>query len=456
VWLTFDPREIEFLPASQAAAARVRFTNMDLAIYPAGRAPEQLRVNAKYAAPEVSRFRAAEYGPATDVYHLGLFAYYWLAKLLPEGFCGSGLEQFGHALPPLRVFAPELPPGVAPVLSRALAVDPARRFPTPDAFRTEFHAAVERAARRAASAAPVRWEIGLHSRAGQAKTALNRPNEDYALARFFGVSAPSPSGVPHGSGASGPAPRALVAVADGISTCDVGSGDVASRLACTLLEERFGPGTTLRSFTEQIGRYCRDASKNLIDWALDRGHREELLDGRDLMGTTLTAGWLEGNRLAVANLGDSRAYLLDGTGAEQLTVDGDLGSTLLATGVPPEDVREAGSMARALRDCIGGCARGPTGEPAVQEQYCVPAVSVWRLLPGDFVVLCTDGLVEEGAFLDPADIAELLQRHRDLPAMALAAKLADAADARQRLPSTLESQGFGDNISCVVIKVTGP
>jgi len=121
-----------------------------------------------------------------------------------------------------------------------------------------------------------------------------------------------------------------------------------------------------------------------------------------------------------------------------------------------EDVRETGSMARALRDCIGGCARSSKGEPAVQEQYCVPTVSVWRLLPGDFVVLCTDGLIEEGAFLDPADLAELLQRHRDLPAMALAVKLADAADACQRLPSTLEPQGFGDNISCIVIKVIGP
>ena len=35
----------------------------------------------------------------------------------------------------------------------------------------------------------------------------------------------------------------------------------------------------------------------------------------------LTAAWLEGNSLMLANLGDSRAYLIQGNRAEQLTVD---------------------------------------------------------------------------------------------------------------------------------------
>jgi serine/threonine protein phosphatase PrpC len=439
VWLTFDPRELEFLPGDVPGTfPQVRFTNLDLAVYPQGRCPERLHFNAKFAAPEVCRFRAPDVGPATDTFHLAAFAYYWLARLLPGGFFGAGLEAFGFAIPPLRTFAPSLPPGIAPVLARGLAVEPARRFPTPAVLCAELRAALERAERRENSTTPVQWDIGVNTRPGKAKTALGRANEDYALVRPFS-----------------PAAKTLLAVADGISSCDVGNGELASRMACEELARALGPQCSLDSFPLAVTMACRAAARTLIDWAEREGHRQRLLDGDDLMGTTLVAAWLEGNRLALANLGDSRAYLLDETGIEQLTVDGDLGSALLSAGVPPEDVREAGSMAKALRDCVGGYTRTPSGELKVQEQHCTPTVTFWRLVPGDVVVLCTDGLVEEGIFLDPQTLAELVGRHKDLTAQAQAVKLADAAEALQRPPTPHEPEGFGDNISCVVIKVLG-
>ncbi|MCI0460769.1 MAG: protein phosphatase 2C domain-containing protein [Gemmataceae bacterium] len=438
VWLTFDPAGIELLTAPGKPAGRVRFTNLDLSVYPARACPERLVFNPKFAAPEVARFRAADVGPATDVFHLALFAYYWLARLLPTGFFGSGLELFDFALPPLRIFAPLLPPGIAAVLHRGLAVEPARRFSSPSAFRTEFQAAVERAARRAASTTPVRCDLGSHTGTGKAKSALGRENQDFALERCY-------------SGG-----RALLAVADGISTCDVGNGALASRMTCQLLETTFGAECSLEQFTTGIPAACRRAAQDLLSWAIRNAYRQRLIEGQNLMGTTLTVAWLEGNQLALANLGDSRAYLVDGTGpAEQLTVDGDLGSTLLAAGVPPEDVREAGPLTRALRDCVGGCVRSSVGELTIDEKCSTPRVSTWRLLPGDLVVLCTDGLVEEGIFLDPATLADLLRRHRDLSASELAVKLVDAADELQRPPSAAEPDGFGDNISCIVIKVLG-
>jgi protein phosphatase len=325
------------------------------------------------------------------------------------------------------------------VLQRGLAVEPARRFETPSAFRAEFQVAVERADRRAGSTAAVSCDTGSHTRTGKAKEGLGRDNQDFALERRY------------------PGEKALLAVADGISTCDVGNGTLASRMTCQLLEATFGAESSLEQFTAGITAACRRAAQDLLGWAIRNAHRQRLIEGADLMGTTLTAAWLEGNRLALANLGDSRAYLVDGTGpAEQLTVDGDLGSTLLAAGVPPEDVREAGSLTRALRDCVGGCVRSSVGDLSIDERCCTPRVSTWRLLPGDFVVLCTDGLVEEGIFLDPARLAELLRLHRELSASELAVKLVDAADALQRPPSASEPDGFGDNISCVVIKVLAP
>jgi serine/threonine protein phosphatase PrpC len=434
VWLTFDPREVELAPPG--VAPLLRFTNLDLAVYPVGRCPERLVVVPAFASPEVCRFQENELGPRTDVFHLALFAYYWLARLLPQGFPGGGLERFQHALPPLRIFAPQLFPGLQHVLTRGLALDPAKRFPTPAVFAAEFRRALARAEERTVSQTPVRWEIGSHTRTGRAKTAVQRANEDYVLVRPFA----SPQ-------------RALVAVADGISSCEVGSGALASLLSCVVLETTFAADGRASTFGVNMLAACKRASEAMLSWALERGHREKLLAGQDLMGTTLTVGWLEGNHLSAGNLGDSRVYLVTAEFVEQLTVDGDMASGLLAAGVPPEEVAELGSASRALRDCVGGCCRSPTGELVVNDKYSRPALSSWSLLPGDVVVLCTDGLVEEGLFLEPMELAAILRPQLDLPAEKLALKLVEAADARQRLPSPREPEGFGDNISCIVIKI---
>jgi serine/threonine protein phosphatase PrpC len=431
VWLTFDPRDIEL------ADGQLRLTNLDLAVYPAGRCPEGLEVVPAYAAPEVGRFRDAQVGPRTDVFHLAMFAYYWLARYLAHGFFGEGLEAFGYALPPLRVYAPALPPGVAGVLARGQLIDPAGRYASVGELSTAFRAALERCERRWRSAAPVAWDVGLHTRAGAVKAALGRANEDCGLVRRYG----SPE-------------RCLAVVADGISCCDVGSGAVASRTVCDLVDATFGPNAGAADFPQRIGSACRQGARALLEWALGQGEGPRLSAGGQLMGTTLTAAWLEGNTLSLANVGDSRAYLIDEGGVEQLTVDGDLGSALLAAGAPPEEVVQLGGLARALHDCVGGCYRTPAGELAIDEDRCRPRLTRWPLLPGDVVVLCTDGLVEEGAFLTPEELEDLVRRHGDLPAAALAEKLADAADARQRLPSAEEPEGFGDNITCAVIKIS--
>ena len=434
-WLTFDPQEIEEAIDGQETGS-LWFTNMDLALFPARHSPEKLQVRPAYAAPEVSRFRAADLGPASDVFHLAMFAYYWLAGLLPAGFPGNGLESFGHALPPLRTYAPGLPPGVSGVLARGLALEPRQRYPSPGAFCTALQKVHHRAQQRWGALDPVTWEIGQHSRTGRAKSAANRENEDHVLVQSFA----NPE-------------RSLLAIADGITTCTVGSGALASWITCLILENAIDNQTSQDTFSSKVIDVCRRGAESLLAWAVEKGYEDQLVEGSDLMGSTLLAGWLEGNTLSLANVGDSRAYLIDGASVEQLTNDGDLGTELLAAGSPPEEVKALGAMARGLRDCIGGCAVGPEGELKILEDYCQPALSNWPLLPGDVVVLCSDGLVEEGAFLEPEKMGEIVRSHPHLSAAALAEQLAQAADALQRLPSPLEPDGFGDNITCVIIRV---
>ncbi|MFO0970188.1 MAG: SpoIIE family protein phosphatase [Gemmataceae bacterium] len=223
----------------------------------------------------------------------------------------------------------------------------------------------------------------------------------------------------------------MLAVADGISTCDVGSGRLASWLTIQTLARAFGPDADAAGFGAAVADAARRSAASLLEWALEKGYEQQLRDGADLMGTTLTVAWLEGRELRLANLGDSRAYLIDEHDVEQLTVDGDLGSSLLGQGYPPETLIEISGMAAPPEISAAVSSTTPASShsrrPVPAAFYSLP------LLPGDILVLCTDGLVEEGMFLEPETLGHLVRTHRDRPAQQIAELLADSADTLQRL-----------------------
>jgi protein phosphatase len=398
---------------------------------------KDFRMVPAWTPPEVFHDQVSQIGPRTDVYHLALFTYYWLSGLLPKGFPGKGLAFFDFAMPPLRVLAPTLPVGIAGAVMAGLEVEPGRRPVSPRAFCAELRAALHEVRKRANPCQRSAWDIGSHTRTGRTKEAKGGVNQDAVLIRRF----PNPE-------------RVLLVVADGLSCCDVGSGDVASRLVCEAIDVSFGQSSHGSDFSTEIPCACRRGAEAMLAWALDGGERLRLKTGQDLMATTVLAAWLEGGTLTVANAGDSRAYLIHERGIEQLTVDADLGCTLLAAGSPPENVIELGPVTRALRSCVGGVLyKSATDELVVDDARFRLVVNRWKLLPGETVILCSDGLVEEGAFLEPEELLELVRQNSDLSAEALAVALSEAADARQSLPSQDEPEGCGDNISCCVIKI---
>lgn len=95
-----------------------------------------------YMAPEQIHGEAV--GPAGDVWALGVILYEMLAGRPP--FVGSRiaalLEQITAAAPPPLQ---SVPPPVQRVLSRALAKDPARRYPSAGALADDFRAALDAA-----------------------------------------------------------------------------------------------------------------------------------------------------------------------------------------------------------------------------------------------------------------------------------------------------------------------
>src|SRR5205823_3750686 len=93
LWLNFNPNALEDLgplkpqlTETRSADWRwLRITNLDLELFPFGSMPERVSVHPHFAAPEIVQFRADDIGPRTDVFHLAMFAYYWLARQLPDG-----------------------------------------------------------------------------------------------------------------------------------------------------------------------------------------------------------------------------------------------------------------------------------------------------------------------------------------------------------------------------------
>jgi PPM family protein phosphatase len=208
----------------------------------------------------------------------------------------------------------------------------------------------------------------------------------------------------------------LFAVADGMGGHR--GGAVAAGVALTSLRERFEPTTT-----DRLVEAVEEANALVVE----RAEADPELAG---MGTTLTALALveddDRHLLAVANVGDSRLYLMKEGELEQITEDHSLVATLERQGRITRDEAATHPQRNILTRALG-----IDGTVMVDSWEIVPFV-------GDRYLLCTDGLYNE---LDDHRIAAGLRR------------LADPTDAARELVRLAHDAGGRDNITCVVVDV---
>jgi len=146
------------------------------------------------------------------------------------------------------------------------------------------------------------------------------------------------------------------------------------------------------------------------------------------MGTTVTAAGIFGHDLYLAQIGDSRAYLVRGTEAIQLTKDQSLMQRLVDAGELTETEAEQSERRNIILQALGP-------DPRVKVDLTHQPVR-----RGDTLILCSDGL---SGLVRREEFAELAQQHRD--PQALCAALIDLANER----------GGPDNITVITARFEG-
>ncbi len=206
-------------------------------------------------------------------------------------------------------------------------------------------------------------------------------------------------------------------VADGMGGAQ--AGEVASRVAIEAFQRELDGGGGSGSPEEMLAERVREANAQIHEMS-------QLSMARAGMGTTITAAHVGEHEVAIAHVGDSRAYRLRDDEFERLTEDHSL----------VEEMRRRGQLTAQEADehpqrSIITRALGP--EPDV-----VVDTHSWRGAAGDVFLLCSDGLT---SMIPEVQVAALLRGAATLQAAGRA--LIDAAN----------DAGGRDNITVVLFRL---
>lgn len=216
---------------------------------------------------------------------------------------------------------------------------------------------------------------------------------------------------------------AILLVADGMG--GAAAGEIASQMATDLIYQALATtwATDLDDSPERFASCMREAVEEANERIHARSNASLDLQG---MGTTVTLAGVLGSSLLLSQIGDSRAYLVRGGVAVQLTKDQSFVQRLIDTGRVSEE--EASRMApkNIILQALGP---QPTID-VVQSRQSVAHE--------DTLLLCSDGL---SGLVTRAEIGEIVTHESDL------------TRAREQLIALANSRGGPDNITVILARV---
>jgi serine/threonine protein phosphatase PrpC len=344
--------------------------------------------NDGYTAPEI--YRGKKVDKRADIFSIGALLYTCVTGERLES------ETWREEAGPIRFYPPHVvTPALEQAIRRALQFDPAARWPNIEALKAEL----------VRLAAPMWLRADALTDVGM----VREHNEDSVLA--FECRCAS---------LINPAETFLYVVADGMGGAE--AGEIASAIAVEAIRNYVesnvaaGGAADVRTFLQEA---LEQANSKIIEYQTAHPAARN-------MGSTAVAALVKPPEVAVAWVGDSRAYLCDGLGLRQLSKDHSLVQRLIEIGqITPEEARHH-EHKNVITRSLGARPTGPAG---------AESISI-RLKRGDRLLLCSDGLT---AHVEDQQIEELLRRHCN--PTAAARELVVAANAG----------GGTDNVSVVVL-----
>ena len=221
----------------------------------------------------------------------------------------------------------------------------------------------------------------------------------------------------------------LFVVADGMGGHN--AGEVASRLAVDAVHAFIADSATHRDITWPFGYDATSSVElNRLTTAVRLANLRVFGEASRLpelqgMGTTIVAALITSERVAIASVGDSRAYRWRQGELEQLTRD----DTWLNSVLKPEEIGDADRthpLRHVLTRVVGV---GEDVKPSAREEM---------LKSGDTLVMCTDGVHGR---LDPAAFVRVLKN------------TVTTSDRAARLVGEALENGTSDNATALVINI---
>jgi serine/threonine protein phosphatase PrpC len=208
----------------------------------------------------------------------------------------------------------------------------------------------------------------------------------------------------------------LFALADGVGGRD--HGEIASRTAVESVLAGFRSASPGEVLSGLLPRLVQQANSDVHDAGLS------LRPAGNAMATTLVLCSLRYDRVVVAHVGDSRCYLIRRGRAQALTSDHTVANEQRRLGLRSDQAATSHILSRAVGT----------------ELFVNVDCSEHTTLPGDILLLCSDGL--HGALPD-GEIASLVTRTPDLKA------------AAHQLVAIANERDGSDNVSVQLIRVRG-
>ncbi len=210
----------------------------------------------------------------------------------------------------------------------------------------------------------------------------------------------------------------LMIVSDGMG--GAAAGEIASEMAVTTMQESMSEMTSATEIPEQLKAAAEIANERIWNRAQDNPE----LSG---MGATLTAVLVQGTTAYVAQVGDSRAYLIRREQIKQLTKDQSLAQMLVDSGAIKPDQMDSVPQ-NVIMQAMGT-------QPAVK--VAMTAVQLFR---NDCLLICSDGLSNK---ISTNEMREMIQ------------DVGDLTDACRLLIEKANERGGEDNITVIIARFDG-